>query len=147
MYEHVLIPVDGSKGSRGAVERGLDIAKTYGATVHALYAVEPIYLMDANVDQVVSALESEGEAATEDVAKQAEAAGVEVETHVEQGEPYRAILDYADDHDVDLIVMGTHGRTGLNKLLLGSVTEKVVRSSNVPVMTVRLGDEEETPEA
>jgi len=60
---------------------------------------------------------------------------------VEWGEPYESVLDYADEHDIDIIVMGTHGRTGLDHHLLGSVTEKVVRTSDVPVLTVRASGE------
>ena len=74
--------------------------------------------------------------------EQAEDDGVEtIEGMVSQGSPHRAILDYIEDQDIDLVVMGTHGRTGLDRYLLGSVTEKVVRLSDAPVMTVRLSDE------
>ncbi|MDS0281375.1 universal stress protein [Haloarcula onubensis] len=72
------------------------------------------------------------------------AAGIDdvaVETAVVPGTPYRAILDYADEHGVDLIVMGTHGRTGLDRYLLGSVTEKVIRTADQPVLTVRMRDQ------
>jgi nucleotide-binding universal stress UspA family protein len=73
------------------------------------------------------------------VIQQAEAAGVDtIEGVVAQGAPHRAILDYVDEQDIDLIVMGTHGRTGLDRYLLGSVTEKVVRLSDAPVLTVRM---------
>jgi nucleotide-binding universal stress UspA family protein len=73
------------------------------------------------------------------VIQQAEAAGVNtIEGVVAQGAPHQAILDYVDEHDIDLVVMGTHGRTGLDRYLLGSVTEKVVRLSDAPVLTVRM---------
>ena len=68
-------------------------------------------------------------------------AGVPVETAVLSGKPHKRIREYADDRDVDLIVMGTHGRTGLDRYLLGSVTEKVVRTADQPVLTVRMGEE------
>jgi len=60
-----------------------------------------------------------------------------VTTETRRGEPYRTILDYADEAVVDVIVMGTHGRRGLDRYLLGSVTEKVVRAATVPVLTIR----------
>jgi len=63
---------------------------------------------------------------------------VPVETAILSGTPYKRIRDYADEHDVDLVVMGTHGRTGVDRYLLGSVTEKIVRTADVPVLTVRL---------
>jgi nucleotide-binding universal stress UspA family protein len=62
------------------------------------------------------------------------------------GKPHRVILEYADEHDIDLIVMGTHGRSGLDRYLLGSVAEKVVRMSDVPVVTIRADKDETTNE-
>ncbi|MFC6755914.1 MULTISPECIES: universal stress protein [Haloarcula] len=67
--------------------------------------------------------------------------GVPVETAVLSGDPSKRIREYADDNDVDLIVMGTHGRTGVDRYLLGSVTEKVVRTADQPVLTVRMREE------
>ncbi|MDS0258156.1 universal stress protein [Haloarcula sp. S1CR25-12] len=68
-------------------------------------------------------------------------AGVPVETAVLNGDPYKRIREYADEQDADLIVMGTHGRTGVDRYLLGSVTEKVVRTADQPVLTVRMREE------
>ncbi|EMA60035.1 universal stress protein [Halorubrum kocurii] len=68
--------------------------------------------------------------------------GIDLTTAVEMGTPHEVILRYADDHDVDLLVMGTHGRTGVERYLLGSVTEKVVRLSDTPVVTVRADESE-----
>ncbi|MFC7115166.1 universal stress protein [Natronoarchaeum sp. GCM10025703] len=63
-----------------------------------------------------------------------------LKTRLIDGSPRRAIVEYADGHDCDLIVMGTHGRGGINRLLMGSVTEGVIRTSDRPVLTVQLGD-------
>jgi nucleotide-binding universal stress UspA family protein len=68
--------------------------------------------------------------------------GIDVVTAVATGTPHTEILEYADEHDVDLVVMGTHGRTGVERHLLGSVTEKVVRMADAPVVTVRADEEE-----
>jgi len=141
MYENVLIPTDGSDGAAPAVERGLELAETYGATVHALYVAQPIYTMEYGGERIVDALEEEGERATAAVAEKADERGLTVETEVRRGTPHSQILDYVDDHDVDLVVMGTHGRSGIDRYLLGSVAEKVVRLSDVPVLTVRMTDE------
>ena len=146
MYDDVLIPTDGSAGADEAIVRAIDLATTYDAAIHALYVV------DTNVGGegvgVLDALEATGREAIDDVIDRAEAAGVAtIEGTVGRGAPHRAILAYADEHDVDLIVMGTHGRTGLDRYLVGSVAEKVVRLSDVPVLTVRMADgsaEEET---
>ncbi|WP_254662788.1 universal stress protein [Haladaptatus sp. W1] len=73
----------------------------------------------------------------------ADEAGVRTtEASAARGGPYRAILDYSDGQDIDFIVMGTHGRAELDRYLLGSVTERVVRMSNVPVLTAQLPDSE-----
>jgi nucleotide-binding universal stress UspA family protein len=90
-------------------------------------------------DEVKKRAEEQGGTLVESVAEQFE--GIETRPVVEWGEPYESVLDYADEHDIDIIVMGTHGRTGLDHHLLGSVTEKVVRTSDVPVLTVRASGE------
>lgn len=142
MYERVLVPTDGSEGTRGALEHAVNLATTHNATLHALYVVDMNVGVDESVAGMLSALEEAGENAIDEVIQQAEAAGVETaEGSVTRGTPHRTILDYAEEHDIDLIVMGTHGRTGLNRYLLGSVTEKVVRLSETPVLTVRLPSE------
>jgi nucleotide-binding universal stress UspA family protein len=145
MYDTILVPTDGSSAVVEAVERAVDLAERYDATVHALYVVDSSAYgtLDTGTSVVIDALEDEGETAVTYVADQAEAAGVPAETAVLSGTPHRTIMNYVDDHDVDLVVMGTHGRRGFDRFLLGSVTEKVVRTAPVPVMTVRVPDEEE----
>jgi nucleotide-binding universal stress UspA family protein len=143
MYETILIPTDGSDAADGAVDRALELAETYGATVHALYAVRPVYTVEDGLDRVYAALEADGERATSEIAERAAEAGVDAVTEVRRGPPHSEILDYVDEHGVDLVVMGTHGRTGLDRYLLGSVTEKVVRLADVPVLTVRTPAEED----
>lgn len=137
MYGDILVPTDGSEAVDGAVEHALELADTYDATVHALYVVQPLYAPEPGFDQVYTAMEEEGETAVQRVLGQAESVGLARESAVLRGEPHRQILEYADDNDVDLIAMGTHGRTGLDRYLVGSVTEKIVRLSPVPVLTVR----------
>lgn len=145
MYDTILVPTDGSSAVVEAVERAVDLAERYDATVHALYVVDSSAYgtLDTSTSVVVDALEDEGETAVNYVADEAEAAGVPVETAVVTGTPHRTIMDYVDDHDVDMVVMGTHGRRGFDRFLLGSVTEKVVRTAPVPVLTVRVPDEAE----
>lgn len=144
MYEEILVPTDGSPASSAAIEHAVDIADRYGARLHALYVVDgaAYSTMEAGAEVVVEALESEGEEAVNRVAEAAAAAGVDSVTAVTTGTAYRTIREYADDEGIDLIVMGTHGRRGLDRYLLGSVTERVVRTADVPVLTVRMPDEE-----
>ena len=138
MYERILHPTDGSEGSAAAADHAIDLAKQYDATLHSVYAVNANVGPEAGVVGVFEALEEAGHEAIDAFEARAAAAGIEsVEGAVVDGRPLQAILDYVDDHDVDLVVMGTHGRTGLDRYLLGSVAEKVVRRCPVPVLTVR----------
>ncbi len=143
MYDDVLVPTDGSEGGTTALEEAIGLARRFDATIHTVYVVE-IGVIPADVEAayVHDALGETGETATETVVERAEEAGVDVaEPAVVSGTPHREILAYAQDNDVDLIVMGTHGRSGIDRYLLGSVTEKVVRTADVPVLTVRVDDE------
>jgi nucleotide-binding universal stress UspA family protein len=146
MYDTILVPTDGSPAAEAAVDHAIELASTFDATVHALYVVDvALYSsLEAGVDAVVEALERDGADAVESVRDRCAAAGVETETDVLVGTVHRSIRDYVDEHDVDLVVMGTHGRQGIERFLLGSVTERTVRLSDVPVMTVRADDAETT---
>ncbi|WP_276302385.1 universal stress protein [Halorussus lipolyticus] len=143
MYDRILVPTDGSVAADRAFERALDLAETYDAEMHLVYVVDVSALAgEFDAITIVDRLEEAGEEITQRLRERAEDAGVErVVTAVVEGVPHRTLLDYADDNDADIIVMGTHGRTGLDRYLLGSVTERVVRKADVPVLTVR-GDDE-----
>jgi nucleotide-binding universal stress UspA family protein len=145
MYERVLIPTDGSDAVDPGIERAIDLAETYGAELHALNVVNVASLsVEVHTPAVIESFEEQGEAAVEAVAERAADAGIgDVRTEVVHGTPHRSILEYADENDIDLIVMGTHGRSGLDRYLLGSVTEKVVRTAGVPVLTVRAAESSE----
>lgn len=143
MFDRILIPVDGSDPARDAAQLGIDLAAEHDATVHGLYVVEPVAVAEGGAGQVLDAMEAAGEEIVSELAEQAEAEGLEAVTAVETGVAHRKILEYTDANDIDLMVVGTHGRTGLGRYLLGSVTEKLVRISDVPVLTVRPDDEEE----
>ncbi|WP_224335418.1 universal stress protein [Haloprofundus halobius] len=138
MYDTILLPTDGSEGSRQAAEHAFDLARQYDATVHVLYVADTQRDSLTTVGtEVVDALEDEGEDAVAAIVDSDVARGVDVEEAVVQGHPDEKILAYVEDNAVDLVVMATHGRSGLGRYLLGSTTEKVVRSSPVPVFTVR----------
>jgi nucleotide-binding universal stress UspA family protein len=141
-YGDVLIPTDGSDAASAAVEHGLTIADRYGGTVHALSVVDLSSLVGSydagpGISTVLDAWSEDCERAVEAVAEAADTRGVDVVTEVVQGTPYRAITDYVDEAGIDLVTMGTHGRTGVERYLVGSVTERVVRTGDVPVLTVR----------
>ncbi|SDG17256.1 universal stress protein [Halorientalis regularis] len=137
MYDSILVPTDGSDTAQAAVDHAIDHAKRYDAALHTLYVVEEPPMDEAAGPEVLESLETAGERAIQDVIDAAEAADVRtVEGMVAEGAPHQAILDYIDANGIDLVVMGTHGRTGLDRLFLGSVTEKIVRAAPVAVLTV-----------
>ena len=139
MYDMILVPTDGSEPAGAAVDHAIDLAANSGATLHVLSVVDSSAYasLDVSSEQALDELEANAEAATGEIAETAAEAGIEAVTEVSVGTPHEQITDYADAADVDLIVMGTHGRTGLDRFLLGSVTERVVRAAPAPVLTVR----------
>ena len=146
MYHDILVPTDGSDASAAAVEHAVSLASQYDARMHALYVVDTgsYGLLEEGASVVVDALREEGRNAVDSIETAAAAADVDVETAVVEGTVHRSILDYAAEADADLIVMGTHGRRGIDRYLLGSVTERIVRSAPVPVLTVRGASAEES---
>ena len=145
MYDEILVPTDGSPAADAAVEHAVTLAEKFDSTIHALYVVDATAYssLEGGSQMVAEALEDEGEAAVSRIRVAAEKAGVPADETVVSGTPFRSIIDYADEEDVDLITMGTHGRRGIDRYLLGSVTERVVRSADAPVLTVRIREEEE----
>lgn len=138
MYEDILVPVDGSEPALAAVEHAAGLATVHDAQLHLLHVVDTQAMVESARVDVLGAFEEAGERALEEARKIATSAGADsVEASLAEGVPNRAIVDAIDDVGIDVVVMGTHGRTGLDRLLLGSVAEKVVRLSPVPVTTVR----------
>jgi nucleotide-binding universal stress UspA family protein len=136
-YERILVPTDGSEPSERATDHAVDLAGRYGATVDALFVVDETYPAVSHWDMVVEEEEEAGERALDAVAAAGEAAGVAVERHLRRGVPHKEIVDAAAEYGADLIVMGTHGRTGLDRFAnTGSTTERVVRLTPVPTLVV-----------
>ncbi|WP_096391738.1 universal stress protein [Halopenitus persicus] len=142
MYDSILIPTDGSDGSHSAVETGIRLADRFDADVHALFVLDERYVLD-EFDIPVEAAERDAEDALDRAGEIAATADVAIEKHLRRGVPHEEILAAIDDYDVDLVVMGTHGRTGLDRIVhLGSVTERVIRAAPVQVTTVPTGGRE-----
>ncbi|ELZ93506.1 universal stress protein [Haloferax volcanii] len=141
MYSHILFPTDGSDCADAALDHAIEHARTYDATLVVLYVAdvrEVGYAAPAlSLERVREALLESGEQVVDRVAQAAREAGVEVETVVTEGTPASEIIRHADEREVDLVVMGTHGRSGIDRYLIGSVAERVVRGSDAPVLTVR----------
>ncbi|MDS0296823.1 universal stress protein [Halogeometricum luteum] len=139
-FENILIPTDGSKPAREAVTHALDLARTYDATLHALYVVDRGAYASRpgwTWDELQQVLEQNGETVLEDVQSRAAADGISVAAEITHGVPHQAIEEYCNQHGIDLVVMGTHGRSGISRRLIGSVTERVLRNSDGPVLTIR----------
>lgn len=155
MYEHVLVPTDGGEHATAAMGHALELAAVHGATVHALYVIDTGtgWLTVSKAD-VSAALREAGETAGNRALAAAEGLadehGVEVVTALREGTPHEEILAYVEEsaadggeqsrEEIDLVVMGTHAREGVTRRLLGSVTERVVRGSPVPVVTLTATD-------
>ncbi|WP_254278913.1 universal stress protein [Haloarcula marina] len=141
MYDHILVPTDGSDHAVAAAEYAASLAEVFDATLHLLTVVDVSaaagpFSAGGVDDEYLDRLEREAESAID--ALEPAVAGVDaVRSAVVRGTPSDAVLGYTDENDVDLVVMGTHGRRGLSRYVLGSVAERVVRRSAVPVLTIR----------
>ena len=141
LYKKILIATDGSDYTKNSVEYGIDLAKSTEAKMHAVYVVDTAAFasipMDAAWESMYELLRQEGEEATKYVSDKAWEEGLEVEKVTIEGHPADEIIKYAEKNDISLIIMGTLGKSGLDRFLLGSVAEKVVRNSKIPVLVVR----------
>jgi nucleotide-binding universal stress UspA family protein len=144
-YDDVLLPTDGSDATLAAVEEAGRVAALSGATVHVLSVADTRNRFESPTAGLApdawDQAEHERAEAAIDHAIDALPDGVRTERVVREGIPKTEVLAHVDETDVDLVVMGTHGRTGLDHYLIGSVTERVVRNSPVPVLTVRAGED------
>lgn len=139
----ILFPTDFSEGAMSALPYAVEMAKTYGAKLYLLHVIYDIvtasglHVPHTSVDKMYEEM-------LENAQKELERFGLKhreglnnVEYSVKRGVPYEEILKFAKDNDIDLIVIGTHGRKGLDRVLFGSTAERVVRNSTCPVLTVR----------
>ncbi|MGQ9692144.1 MAG: universal stress protein [Thermaceae bacterium] len=141
MYARILLPTDGSEAAQAGLEHGLGLAKALGSRVSFLYVLEPLssslLLGPETVPYYATLLEDfrkEGLKALDRAARKAQEMGLEFEAHLLEGRAAEVILRLAEEHD--LVVMGSHGRTGLEGLLLGSVTREVIHKTRKPVLVV-----------
>lgn len=145
MFKHILIPTDGSDLSAKAIEKGIKFAAEIGASVTGLNVVPNLHLIDYQVqileetrESLNQAIGSRARAVLDVLAKAAKDAGVECKTEVSVSDhPHKAIIDTARKHGCDLILMASHGRSGVGGLLLGSETNKVLAHSGIPVLVLR----------
>jgi nucleotide-binding universal stress UspA family protein len=153
MYSQVLVPLDGSEASERALPHAQSLADAFGARVHLLQVISLSHEYEASrgggggsptvaeysVDmarQVTAARQTRAEAYLQATAARLEENGLQVATSVRQGSTLDNIVNFVAENGIDLIVMSTHGRSGLQRLLVGSVTDRVIRSSHVPVLAI-----------
>ena len=139
MFKKILVPYDGSHHSERALETAIHMAQNDGASIHILYAYDklPDYLGEPNLQEVLNRVLSAARQLMDSAAQQAHDQGVEVTTDVLEGPAAEAILSVSEAEDFDLIVMGSRGLGHLKGLLLGSVSERVLRQAKIPVMIMR----------
>lgn len=141
MYDNILIPFDGSDEAMKGAKHGIELAATCDSTVHALYVVDlpgaprTVYLRD-DEDEMRERYQEYGEEVTSDLCEMASEEGVECVAAIRSGSPGEEIVDYAKEEDIDAIVLGSAYR-GKFRAILGSTAEKVVRTAEMPVITVR----------
>ena len=135
---NILHLTDFSKSSEEALRFAIALAREYGAKLHGLHALVPGPYMYMGTDSTAVAIEAQQERAKTEMRRvESRLTGLKHETTVEQGSTFWPIVNqFIKDHEIDLMVLGTRGRTGVRKLLLGSVAEEVVRRAPVPVLTI-----------
>ena len=144
MFKHILVPVDGSETSTKAVVKAVGLAKAFGSIVTVLYVIDPYPFTGVGADfaygqaQYLSAATAEANQALDEAKKVFEDAGVQVNTLLGEGHAvHEGIGRVLSSVDADLIVMGSHGRRGLEKLMLVSLSQLVLGVVHVPVLVVR----------
>jgi nucleotide-binding universal stress UspA family protein len=144
MFDTIVVATDGSESVRRAISVALDLAERFEAAVYALYVVDESEVESSPESvraELREGLEERGEVALSTVV---EGTDRPVEATIREGRPAAEIAAHAREHDADVVAMGTRGRHGENRFLIGSVAERVVRTCPVPVLTVRqLADEED----
>lgn len=142
MYRRIVVPTDGSPAAEAAIDHAIDLATRYDADLRILNVVDS-RVYDTSIESAVEPLRERGQEYVDRLEATATDAGVPVTTDVEVGRPGARILEYVEDHEADLVVLGTRGRGGLPRRLLGSVTNYVVTHANVPVHVVPPADGDE----
>ena len=148
--DQILVPTDFSDNAQHAVDYAVELAKQCSAKLHLLHTpVVPTYLlMDLSYSpgpEAVTRILNDSQEALDAQAQAIADAGVELFTAIREGTVHEVIRDYAKEHDVDLVVVGTHGRTGVSKLMYGSVTERVIKTVHTPILVVPPGGHERPP--
>jgi len=148
VYNKILVPTDGSEVSLEAAKHAIEMAKAMNSRIYAIYVVDIVPFIGLPTEglweSMKEILEEEGNDALNKISHMAKDYNVDIKVEILEGNPVKEIVDYAERKKVDLIVMGTIGKTGLDKLLLGSVAEKVTKKSHCPILLVKKYGSEES---
>ncbi len=137
-WQRILVTTDGSKYSKAAAERAINFAKVYGSELTAVAVVDAPAELYGVSPAAVEDMIRKAKIYVGEVKSQADSAGLKTETFVLEGEEaYRKITEFAKERNINIIVMGSHGRTGLRRLLIGSVAEKIIGYAHCPVLVSR----------
>ncbi|MEW6163135.1 MAG: universal stress protein [Nitrospirota bacterium] len=136
-WKNIFLNTDGSKYSEAATDKAINFAKSYGGNLMVVSVVDVTEEFMARAPGLVEEMVKKARGFVKDVKKKAEASNINAITFVREGEAYRVITNLAREHKADVIVIGSHGRTGLKRLLMGSVTEKVIGYAPCPVLVVK----------
>ena len=140
MYERILVPTDGSKTAKNAGRNAIELAKDYGSTIHVLYVMDmgdaAFVAIPSDIGETRERLETKGRRFTREIKEMAEDAGIDCVTEVRSGIAPEEILEYVDQHRIDLVVMGKRGRGDPDKPAIGSITHRVIGGTDVTVLTV-----------
>lgn len=137
MYQDLLLATDGSDAAQRATDHGIELASKLDATLHVVSVSEDGPQAASKQDSIRTDPEEEAATAAERAEEAATREGVDATTDMRHGVPQEQIVDYAETNPIDMIIVGTAGRTGLDHLISGSVAEEIVRNAPVPVLTVR----------
>jgi nucleotide-binding universal stress UspA family protein len=137
-WDKIMLATDGSENNQPAGNRALELAQGYGAELKVLSILEAPSRISVSAGEVMAELKQDRQSMLADIRAQAEAIGIKTESFLSQGPPARTIVAKARELGVNLIVMGSHGRTGLTRLLMGSVTERVIGLAPCPVLVVKV---------
>jgi len=144
-YKKILIPTDNSKVSIEAAKQALEIAKLMNSKVYVIYVVDIMPFVGLPTEgfweSMKEILEEEGKEAFNKIKNMAEEFDIDIVSEILEGNPAKEIVEYANKKNINLIVMGTSGKSGIDKLLLGSVAEKVSKRAQCPILLVKMKNE------
>ncbi len=143
MFKKILIATDGSDIAENAADFGIRLAKNLNSEIYCIYVVDTTAFSSIDNEiiwqNIKSVLEEDGKRALKSIEDKVRGMNIKFHTIIKYGNPSEEIVKFAKENDIDLIVMGTSGRSGLDKFLIGSVAEKVIRMAPCPVMVIRKG--------